>query len=267
MRNYYEHKVVWITGASSGIGAALALHLAKFDLKLVISARREQELIEIKDQCKAWPATIFVLPFDLTALDSFQHVVDKVIEKFGSIDVLFNNGGISQRSTVKETPIHVDRKIMEVNFFANIHLSKCILAIMLRQKYGHFVITSSLSGKFGFYERSAYAASKHALHGFYESLYLENREDGIKVTIVCPGSIKTNIAMAALNRDGQASASLDERLEKGMTAQLCAQKIIQAVASGKKEVLIGKSELIPAYLKRFLPALFWKLMYKIKPQK
>lgn len=266
MRNYYEHKVVWITGASSGIGAALALQLAKFDLKLVISARREQELIEIKDQCKALPANIFVLPFDLMELDSFQNVVDRVIEKFGSIDVLFNNGGISQRSTVKETPLPVVRKIMEVNFFANIQLSKIVLPIMLKQNYGHFIITSSLSGKFGFYERSAYAASKHALHGFYESLFLENRDNGIQITMVCPGSIKTNIAMAALNKDGQAAAAIDERLEKGMDAGVCAQKIIRAVARSKKEVVIGKSEVIPVYLKRFIPALFWRLMYSLKPQ-
>ena len=267
MRNFYDHKVVWVTGASSGIGAAIVLQLAQYNLKLIISARRETELNNIKEKCSSLPAEIVVLPFDLEALATFQSVADKAIEKFGSIDLLFNNGGISQRSLAKETPLHVDRKIMEVNFFANIQLSKIVLPMMLKKKYGHFVITSSLSGKFGFYERSAYAASKHALHGFYESLFLENRDNGIRVTMVCPGSIKTNIGLSALNKDGLAASAVDARLEKGMDAEVCAQKIIKAVAKGKKEVIIGKLEIIPIYLKRFFPSLFWQLMYKLKPQR
>jgi short-subunit dehydrogenase len=266
MQSFYEHKVVWVTGASSGIGAALVLQLAQYNLKLIISARREEELIKLKMQCNALKADILILPFDLSMLESFQSITEKIIKEFGRIDVLFNNGGISQRSRVNETPIEVDRKIMEVNFFANIYLSKLVLPIMLKQKYGHFVVTSSLSGKFGFYDRSAYAASKHALHGFYESLYLENREHGIAVTMVCPGSIKTNIALAALDKDGNASNLIDERLQKGMEAKTCANNIITAVAKKKKEVVIGKSEIIPVFLKRFFPALFWQLMYKLKPQ-
>jgi short-subunit dehydrogenase len=265
MHSFYKHKVVWITGASSGIGAAIALQLAKYDLKLIISARRESELLKIKQMAMGQPAEILVLPFDLTQLDAHQTAVDTIIQNYSRIDILFNNGGISQRSLAAETPLSVDRKIMEVNFFANTHLSKMVLPFMRSQKYGHLVVTSSLSGKFGFYERSAYAASKHALHGFYESLYLENKDIGIKVTILCPGSIKTNIALAALNKEGLPAASADARLDKGMEATECAQKIISAVAKEKKEVLIGKSELIPVYLKRFLPVLFWQLMYKLKP--
>ena len=266
MHLFYEQKVIWITGASSGIGAAIVLELAKYNVKLIISARRESELIKLKTQCNTLPAEIFILPFDLTDLASFQNIVNSAIQQFGRIDLVFNNGGISQRSLAKETPLQVDRKIMEVNFFANIQLSKIILPFMLKQKYGHFVITSSLSGKFGFYERSAYAASKHALHGFYESLYLENKDNGIKVTMVCPGSINTNIGMTALNKDGLPALSSDQRLEKGMEPGVCAKKILKAVAQGKQEILIGKSEIIPVYLKRFLPALFWQLMYKLKPQ-
>jgi short-subunit dehydrogenase len=265
MHQFYEHKVVWITGASSGIGAALVLQLAKFKLKLIISARRIDELNKLKEQCNSLPAELVVLPFDLGHLDSFETIVTQAFQQFGKIDLLFNNGGISQRSLAKETPLHVDRKIMEINFFANMYLSKLVLPSMLKQQYGHFIVTSSLSGKFGFYERSAYAASKHALHGFYESLYLENKDQGIRITILCPGSIKTNIALAALNKEGMPSAAVDERLEKGMDVTVCAQKILSAVAKEKKEVLIGKSEIIPIYLKRFFPALFWQLMYKLKP--
>lgn len=265
MRQFYEHKIIWITGASSGIGAALVLQLAQFKLKLIISARREAELNKLKEQCSSMPAEIVVLPFDLSNIATFESVVEQALQQFGKIDLLFNNGGVSQRSLAKETPLLVDRKMMEINFFANIQLSKLLLPSMLKQHYGHFVVTSSISGKFGFYERSAYAASKHALHGFYESLYLENKDQGIRITMVCPGSIKTNIALAALNKEGLPAAAADARLDNGMEASACAQKIISAVAKEKKEVLIGKSELIPAYLKRFLPALFWQLMYKLKP--
>ena len=265
MHQFYEHKIIWITGASSGIGAALVLQLAQFKLKLIISARREAELNKVKDQCSLMPAEIVVLPFDLSNIATFESVVEQALQQFGKIDLLFNNGGVSQRSLAKETPLLVDRKMMEINFFANIQLSKLVLPSMLKQQYGHFIVTSSLSGKFGFYERSAYAASKHALHGFYESLYLENKDQGIRITMLCPGSIKTNIALFALNKEGLPASAADARLDNGMEASVCAQKIISAVAKEKKEVLIGKSELIPAYLKRFLPALFWQLMYKLKP--
>lgn len=267
MHQYFNDKVIWITGASSGIGAALVNELSRYHVKLIISSRREKELIQLKEKCSLFPAEIVVLPFDLSVIDSFENVVEIAMSKFGKVDILFNNGGVSQRSYANETPLSVDRKIMEINFFANIQLSKLVLPLMIQQKFGHFVVTSSLSGKFGFYERSAYAASKHALHGFYESLFLENKKDGVKVTMVCPGSIKTNIALSALNKDGNAAALNDKRLENGMTAELCARKIITAVAKNKKEVIIGNSEIIPVYLKRYIPYLFWQLMYKLSPQR
>ena len=146
MRHFYEHKVVWITGASSGIGAALVIALAQFKLKLIISARREAELNKLKEQCSSMPAEIIVLPFDLSNIASFESVVEQALQQFGKIDLLFNNGGVSQRSLAKETPLLVDRKMMEINFFANIQLSKLVLPSMLKQQYGHFIVTSSLSG-------------------------------------------------------------------------------------------------------------------------
>jgi len=153
MHQFYEHKIIWITGASSGIGAALVLQLAQFKLKLIISARREAELNKLKEQCSSMPAEIVVLPFDLSNIATFESVVEQALQQFGKIDLLFNNGGVSQRSLAKETPLLVDRKMMEINFFANIQLSKLVLPSMLKQQYGHFIVTSSLSGKFGFYEQ------------------------------------------------------------------------------------------------------------------
>jgi len=231
----------------------------------VISARRESELQKVLNENKHRKAKIHLLVFDLLAINDFKEHTAAIIKQFGSIDVLFNNGGISQRSLALETPLEIDRKIMEVNFFSNIELTKCVLPFMLAKKRGTIAVTSSISGKFGYYQRSGYAASKHALHGYYESLYLENRLQGIHVTMICPGSIKTNISYNAINKEGKPAGVSEERLKKGMDAQVCAQQIISAVAKNKKEVLIGKKELIPVYLKRYFPSLFWRIIQRIKP--
>ena len=262
MQQFYEHKVVWITGASSGIGAAIALQLAQFKLKLIISARSTTELNKIKAQCNSMPAEIVVLPFDLSQIDAFENIVAQALQHFGKIDLLFNNGGVSQRSLAKETSLLVDRKIMEINFFANIQLSKLLLPSMLKQQYGHLIITSSISGKFGFYERSAYAASKHALHGFFESLRLETEKFGIKTLIVCPGKIKTNISFHAVDAKGNEHNKMDESHANAMSANECAIKIINAISNNKEEVFIGGKELIMIKLKRFLPKLFSKIIRK-----
>ncbi|MCC6252761.1 MAG: SDR family oxidoreductase [Bacteroidia bacterium] len=267
MENYYNGKVIWITGASSGIGCAIAEKLSSCNSTIIISARRENELQNLKSRLSGKQAQFHVLAFDLYDLNSFKSLTDSIIQQFGRIDILFNNGGISQRSLALETGLETDRKLMEVNYFSNIYLSKCVLPYMLKQKFGHIAVTSSISGKFGFYYRSGYAASKHALHGFYESLYLENKDQGLYITMICPGSINTPIAQNALDKDGNSSGQQDERLEKGMDSRLCAVQIIKAVAAQKKEVLIGNEELIPVYLKRFFPALFWKIIVKVKPKK
>lgn len=265
MTNFYNNKVIWITGASSGIGKGLVEVLSQYAVTLVISARRESELQNVLHENKNKSAKIHILAFDLLAIDDFKAHTASIVEQFGRIDILFNNGGISQRSLAIETPLEIDRKIMEVNYFSNIELTKCVLPFMLAQKRGIIAVTSSISGKFGYYQRSGYAASKHALHGYYESLYLENRLQGIHVTMICPGSIKTNISHNAINKEGQPTGVSEERLEKGMDAVACAQQIVSAVAKNKKEVLIGNKELIPVYLKRYLPSLFWRIIQSIKP--
>jgi short-subunit dehydrogenase len=265
MTNFYNNKVIWITGSSSGIGKGLVDVLSHYSVTLVISARRISELQKVFNEFKNRNAKIHILAFDLLDINDFKEHTAAIIEQFGRIDILFNNGGISQRSLAIETPLQVDRKLMEVNFFANIQLAKCVLPFMLSQKSGIIAVTSSISGKFGYYQRSSYAASKHALHGYYESLYLENRMQGIKVIMICPGSIKTDISYNAINKEGQPTGFREERLEKGMDAVVCAKKIISAVAKNKKEVLIGKKELIPVYLKKFFPSLFWRIIQSVKP--
>lgn len=265
MTNFYNNKVIWITGASSGIGKGLVEVLSQYNVTLVISARRESELQSVLNAYKNKSAKIHILAFDLLAINDFKAHTASIIEQFGRIDILFNNGGISQRSLAIETPLEVVRKLMEINFFSNIQLAKSVLPFMLAQKRGIIAVTSSISGKFGYCQRSGYAASKHALHGYYESLYLENRLQGIHITMICPGSIKTNISYNAINKEGLSTGVAEERLELGMDATACAKQIIIAVAKNKKEVLIGKKELIPVYLKRYVPALFWRIIQNIKP--
>lgn len=153
---------------------------------------------------------------------------------------------------------------MEVNYFGNIALAKAVLPYMQKQKSGHFIITSSIAGKFGFFLRSAYAASKHALHGFYESLLLEEEKNNIDVTIVCPGKINTPISMSALTEDGTPHGEMDHNQATGMSVEECVRQILDATAKKKKDVLIGGKEILAAKIKRFSPALFWKIIRKQK---
>src|SRR3954471_12704788 len=162
--NIFHNKVVWITGASSGIGEALAKTFSKKGAKLVLSSRRIEELERVKKALNISEDRIFILPLDLTTTTHIDSLTQQVIQRFGQIDILVNNGGISQRSLTKDAPIDIDRKIMEVNFFGTVALTKSVLPYFLKQQAGQFIIISSISGKFGFYFRSAYSASKHALH-------------------------------------------------------------------------------------------------------
>jgi dehydrogenase/reductase SDR family protein 7B len=259
--NSFQNKVVWITGASSGIGAELAKQCAADGAMVVLSGRNSSSLEEVRLGLYQ-PDQHVVLPLDLEHSSNFSELAEIVVAKFHHIDFLFNNGGISQRGTVFETNESVDRRIMEVNYFGNIALAKAVLPYMRNQHQGHIVVLSSIAGKFGFFLRSAYSASKHALHGFYESLMLEEEANGIKVTIACPGKINTNISVNALNSSGQSHGVMDHNQETGMPAEECARIMLAAVLSGKKEVLIGNKEIKAVTLKRFLPGLFWKIIRK-----
>ncbi|MGL4598346.1 MAG: SDR family oxidoreductase, partial [Bacteroidia bacterium] len=221
----YQQKVVWITGASSGIGEALAQAFAKQGAKLVLSARRVEELERVAKSLGIVSENILILPLDLTQTDSLAQHAQHVIAHFGRIDVLINNGGVSQRALAQDSPLDVDRKIMEVNYFGNIALTKAVLPYFLKQQSGQFIIISSIAGKFGFWFRSAYSAAKHALHGFYESLRLETEEQGVQVLLVCPGKIQTNISTNALKADGSRHEKMDESTAAGMTAEECAAQI------------------------------------------
>lgn len=258
------NKVIWLTGASSGIGEALAYELAKKNARLILSARRKDELERVKGNCvKSAQPNIRVLPLDLTQTSTLELTTQAAIQIFGHIDILINNGGISQRSLVKETALDVDRKLMDVNYFGAVALTKFILPHFLQRKGGHFVAVSSLTGKFGTPYRSGYAASKHALHGFYDAVRAEHYKDHIRVTMICPGFIHTPITYAALTGDGTPLNKMDEAQFKGKPADWCARKIISAIEKKKEEVYIGGREVWGVYIKRFFPGMFSRLIRKV----
>ena len=256
-------KTIWVTGASSGIGRALAVNLSRRGARLILSARSVERLEDCRQACTA-PGRHVVLPLDLADAASLEKASQCALQECGPIDILINNGGISQRSVVAETCLEVDRRIMEVNFFGAVTLAKLVLPSMLLRKSGHIVVVSSVTGKFGTPFRSAYAASKYALHGFFESLRAELWGEGIRVTMICPGFVRTSISVNALKGDGSTLGSMDTAQAAGMDPGVCAEKIVRALEAERNEVCIGGREKLGVYLQRFVPDLFALIIRKTK---
>jgi short-subunit dehydrogenase len=266
MASKFHNKVVWITGASSGIGEATAYEFAKAGAKLVLSARRKEELERVKNKTGLLPENVLVLPLDMTDIESLSGKVNDVLEYFGSIDVLFNNAGISQRGSVSASKFDVYRSIMELNFFGVIALTQAVLPVMLRQKSGNIAVTSSISGKLGTPLRSGYCASKHALHGFFDSLRSEIWRENVHVTLICPGYIRTEISTKAVSADGSPHGRMDENQAKGMLAEKCATKIFSAIKANREEVYMGGVEVLGIYLKRFFPRILSRILRNQLPK-
>lgn len=247
-----KDKVVWITGASSGIGEALVYAYSEMGTKLIISSRNRDELFRVKNGCKN-KINVHVLSLDLEQTDTLPDKAAEAIRIFGKIDLLINSGGISQRSLALETSHATEQRIMNVNFWGTVALSKAVLPVMIANGGGHIVCISSLTGKFGTRLRSAYAASKHALHGYFDSLRSEIYEHNIHITIACPGFIKTSVSINALTADGSPQGTMDAAQENGMLPEECAKLIVKAVKLHKEEVYIGGKEVKGIWLKRFFP--------------
>jgi short-subunit dehydrogenase len=261
----FKNKICWVTGASSGIGEALCLEMAKQGAQLILSARNEEKLTRTKEEClKNGAVKCVVIPLDLSDSTSIDKAFDSFSTQFTQLDFLVNNGGISQRGLAEDTGIDVDRRVMEVNFFGAVNLTKKVLPIMLKQGSGSISVTSSVVGKFGFPLRTAYSASKHAVQGFFESLRAEVGEKGLNVSIIIAGRIKTNISLYALEADGNEHGKMDQGQENGMPAEVAAQKIASALLVGKKEILVGGEELRMLYVRRLLPFLYHKIVTRIK---
>ena len=259
-----KDKIIWVTGASSGIGEAVVKAYAAAGAKVVLSARNSTSLNQIKNKLLN-PDKCLVVPLDLADSSSIAKAVTIIIDAFGTVDILINNGGISQRSLVNETPLEIDRRVMEVNFFGTIALTKAVLPYMEKQKSGHIATVSSVVGLFGFPLRSAYSSSKHALHGFFESLALEQYKNNIQVTIVCPGRVKTNISINAITKDGSKHGVMDHGQNDGITAESCANQIVKSIQKRKRLVLIGGKETFLARIKRISPWAYFKIALKVNP--
>lgn len=255
----YFNKVVWLTGASSGIGEQLAYKLYACGAKLILSARNVQKLTEVAGKCNFKNAP-FILPVDLSDQSSLSGKCREAVERYGHIDFLFNIAGVAHRDYALNTEMKTDRKIMQVNYFGTIEISKFVLKEMLKKGYGHIVVTSSLSGKYGVPLLSAYSASKHALHGFFESLRAEVFKQNIKITIIIPGFIKTPITRNALKGDGRPFGEMLKVQEKGYSASECAEKILEAVGNEKEEIFIGGPERFTLILNRIFPGYFTKFI-------
>lgn len=263
----FQNKVVWITGASSGIGEAIALAFAKEGAKLVLTSRREEELNRVKTSTGLPDSSVLIIPMDVTDFEKAQPAVDLIISTFGSIDIMVHNAGVSQRSYIKDTDLDVYRKIMDVDFYSTVAITKAVLPYMIKQKSGHFIVISSVAGKIGTIMRSGYNAAKHALHGFYDSLRAEGYNDNIKVTTICPGYIRTNISVNALNESGGKFGKMDSNQANGIPADECARRILNAVKKDKKEIYVGGfKEVAAIYLKRFLPDVLFDQVRKNIPE-
>jgi short-subunit dehydrogenase len=258
-----KDQVIWITGASSGIGEALACEMSRQGAKLILSSRRIAELERVKNNC-THPDNVHILPLDLTDSISIEAKVPTAIALFGHIDIMVHNGGISQRSLVAETGIAVHREVMELNYFSYIILTKVLLSHFIERGSGYFVVTSSVMGKIGTPMRAAYAAAKHALHGYFDCLRAEVEMHGIKVTILTPGYIHTPISV--ISGDGSFLSSKSEQINGGFSADKAARQIIKAIQNETYEPYIGKfigEEILALFVKRFLPGLFTRLISRL----
>src|SRR5436309_1852985 len=256
----FKGKVVWITGASSGIGEALAKQFAVAGSRLILSSRREEELKRVAALCSAAEA-VSVLPLDLSKPELMNDAAQKALGLGGPIDVMVHNGGVSQRAFAADTDYLVDDVIMRTNYLGPVALTKALLPSMRARRQGHFIVITSVLGKFGLPGRSGYCASKHALHGFFDTLRAEIWKDGIQVTLVLPGWVRTNVSINALTGNGTAHGKMESGTAGGMPADVCADRIISAASLGKEEVAPVKlRENAALYLNRFAPGLFRRIL-------
>lgn len=258
-----NNKRVWITGASGGIGKEMAIQMANAGAKLILTARSVEKLEALKESLDG--DEHLICPMDLSKTEEIPGTVDKVITKVETIDILVNNAGISQRSLVKDTHLEVDRKIMELDYFSKVTLTKSLLPHMIKNQGGLIISISSVAGKIGTPMRSAYCAAKHALIGFMDALRAEVHTNNIKVMVVTPGSVQTDISKNALEGDGKKHNITDPMIANGIPVDVCVKKIIKGIQDETPELMIAqRRERMAVYVRRFFPALLFKMMTKLQ---
>ncbi len=263
MKVDFEGKIAWITGASSGLGEALARALAARGASVVLSARREEMLRGVQAAC-AHPERHYVLPLDLAAPEAAAPAALRVRERYGHVDLLIHNAGLSQRAFAVDTQFSVDQYLLAVNFLGPVALTKQVLPGMIARGSGQLVVISSLLGKFGAAGRSSYSASKHALHGFFDSLRAELAGAGVSVTLVCPGFIATDSSRNALAGNGQPHGKLDDQQWDAASPADCARKIVSAIARRKPEIYLVGPERLAVLGSRIAPGLFRRVMARVR---
>lgn len=258
---YYQGKTVWITGASSGIGEAFTRAFYKEGANLIISSRRQEVLEEVKNSLGDDASNVRIITLDLMDTGSFPEKSQEALAAFGQIDVLINNGGVSQRSTVMDSEMSTFRRLMEINYFGAVGLTKEVLPHMVGRKSGHIIVTSSVAGKIGTKLRSGYAGSKHAVQGFFNSLRQEMYEHNVAVTLLCPGFIKTDISKNALTGDGSKFDKMGDAHSKAMTADEMVAKVMPKIKGQKEEIYVtGFKEKLALWVQRFSPTLLNKIL-------
>ena len=257
---------VWITGASSGIGEACAYRYAADGAALVLTSSSSARLEPVAEKCRELGSPkVIVLPYDFSNPDGIEELACTAWAALGGLDVVYCNAGISQRTNIEDTSMEMVRKIMEINYFAPVAIAKAVLGPMVGRGGGHIAVTTSIAGRFGFPLRCGYSSSKFALYGFFETLQAEYHDKGIKVTIVCPGRVKTNISLRALDKGGKAHGQMDPGQEGGLPVDKAARRIVRAVSRGRREVLVGRKELLMVFIKRFFPGLCARMARRVKP--
>lgn len=258
MNRPFRGKVVWITGASSGIGRGLALAFGRAGARLILSARDAGALEEVARETGAEAS---VLPLDLTNLAELPRVAARAVEAFGGVDIMVHNAGVAVRDRAANLSLEVHERVLRTNYLGPVVLTQALLPSMIARGGGRFVVISSLSGKYGGPMLAAYAGSKHALHGYFDTLRGEEREHGIGVTIVIPGFVRTEITAHALTGSGARFGRVLPIYREAMPAQECAARILDAVARGRREVLVGGPEVWTVYLQRLSPALAARVIW------
>jgi dehydrogenase/reductase SDR family protein 7 len=259
-REVLRGQAIWITGASSGIGEYLAYELAKVGCKLILSARRVDELERVKTKCEVLSPSGFkdahsVVKLDLLDYESHSKCVEEMLEKYDRIDCLVNNGGRSQRGEVVNTSLEVDKAVLSLNTIGTISMTKAVLPQMRKQSKGLIVIVSSLAGKMGSPCSAAYSASKHALQGYFDALRMELSDTGIDVLSVCPGPVVTEVSANAYSTDMNTPVDGGNSVAQGMGVERCCDLMVVAMANRLHEVWISPNPvLLFTYVSQFMPA-------------
>jgi dehydrogenase/reductase SDR family protein 7B len=265
-RGKLAHQTIWITGASSGIGEALAIACASRGANLVLSARRLDELDRVKLACEqVGHGRFMTVSLDVTDEAAIDVAYFEIAKQMGQVDWLINNAGISQRSLIRETAAAVDRRLMEVDYFSVVNLTQKVLPDMLQRKSGKVVFISSVAGLVGTQYRGSYGAAKAAVHLWANSLRAEVGGQGIGVSVVFPGFVKTNVSANALVGDGSELGTMDDAQATAMSPTDFAEKTVKALLAGREYIVIGGvKEKVAALLSRVSPTLMYKLIRRAK---